>query len=371
MADTKFGEIAVYEDEDGKAVWEFEGKVQSDIPLDTKAQDFAGAINELKKLSEQGGGEVWRPPDWWLEVPEPGEWEANFLIEIRNVFTFTFIFRDPVNGWNGHGILTIDWGDGTVETFRGYTINEQGNFIGTSRATTNTHTYSEPGQYVIKTVTDDLSCGLAVAADTVNTYGRNCVNLLIAKTGKNIRFNKGWDNFNNYGAFMGCYRLRWLKVNGNSELAPAFLSGCGNLRRLEFAEPVTEVPNECFTDVVFPSNFDFSKIVKIGYRAFMNSRIPVKLTLPECTELAANAFNYCPLEEINLPKCEKIPDYAFRDFNFPLRAVYAPNCTSVGTYAFSGKSKLETAEFSDNCTFGANCFQLCNSLYPRPDGSTN
>lgn len=47
MADIKFGEIAVYEDDEGKAVWEFEGKVQSDIPLDTDAQDFAGAINEL------------------------------------------------------------------------------------------------------------------------------------------------------------------------------------------------------------------------------------------------------------------------------------------------------------------------------------
>ena len=57
MADIKIGDIAVYEDDDGKAVWEFEGKVQSDIPLDTDAQDFAGAINELKKLSEQGGGE--------------------------------------------------------------------------------------------------------------------------------------------------------------------------------------------------------------------------------------------------------------------------------------------------------------------------
>ena len=54
MADIKIGDIAVYEDDDGKAVWEFEGKVQSDIPLDTDAQDFAGAINELKKLSEMG-----------------------------------------------------------------------------------------------------------------------------------------------------------------------------------------------------------------------------------------------------------------------------------------------------------------------------
>lgn len=39
-----------------------------------------------------GGGdapsEEWQPPADWLEVPEPGEWEANFLIEIRNIPTF-------------------------------------------------------------------------------------------------------------------------------------------------------------------------------------------------------------------------------------------------------------------------------------------
>lgn len=57
MADTKFGNISVYEDDDGKAVWEFEGKVQSDIPLDTEAQNFAEAINELKKLSAERGGD--------------------------------------------------------------------------------------------------------------------------------------------------------------------------------------------------------------------------------------------------------------------------------------------------------------------------
>ena len=56
MADVKIGDIGVYADDDGKAVWEFEGKVKSDTPLDTEAQDFAGAINELKKLSEEGGG---------------------------------------------------------------------------------------------------------------------------------------------------------------------------------------------------------------------------------------------------------------------------------------------------------------------------
>lgn len=49
MDDNEFGNISVSENEDGIAVWEFTGQVTSDIPLDTEAQDFANAINELSK----------------------------------------------------------------------------------------------------------------------------------------------------------------------------------------------------------------------------------------------------------------------------------------------------------------------------------
>ena len=52
MDDKEIGKILVSENDDGKAVWEFEGLVTSDVPLDTESQDFANAINELaKKLS--------------------------------------------------------------------------------------------------------------------------------------------------------------------------------------------------------------------------------------------------------------------------------------------------------------------------------
>ncbi|MBP1560360.1 MAG: hypothetical protein J6C96_03845 [Oscillospiraceae bacterium] len=55
--DVKIGTIKVSEDEDGKALWEFEGKVGSDIPLLTEAQNFAEAINELFQLGS-GGGDI-------------------------------------------------------------------------------------------------------------------------------------------------------------------------------------------------------------------------------------------------------------------------------------------------------------------------
>ena len=52
------------------------------------------------RLLEQSGepSEEWQPPADWLEVPEPEPWEANFLIEIRNVFTFAMALCNPQNG---------------------------------------------------------------------------------------------------------------------------------------------------------------------------------------------------------------------------------------------------------------------------------
>lgn len=57
MENEKLGEMTVEEDTDGKAVWVFEGKIKTDVPLETDAQDIVGAINELFQ-SGSGGGDV-------------------------------------------------------------------------------------------------------------------------------------------------------------------------------------------------------------------------------------------------------------------------------------------------------------------------
>lgn len=57
MENEKLGEMTVEEDTDGKAVWVFEGKIRTDVPLETEAKDIVGAINELFQ-SGSGGGDV-------------------------------------------------------------------------------------------------------------------------------------------------------------------------------------------------------------------------------------------------------------------------------------------------------------------------
>lgn len=362
MADTKFGEIAVYEDDDGKAVWEFEGKVQSDIPLDTEAQDFAGAINELKKLSEEGGGEEWQPPDDWLEVPEPGEWEANFLIEVRDSMEFALSFsgfNEEIPGVYGDdmsmhfGTVTVDWGDGTVDTYEGpasyeESLRPEGGYFWRDEYCT--HTYSEHGQYVVKATVDSCSRILYTVRDGKNNYtGKN---LLITRLGEKICISKKKKNGDWYSLgspFQSQYGLHWLEIRGDARITNN-INYCESLKRVDFLKGLTEIGSNCFNArTAVPKSHDFSRVEKIGGNCFQNAVF-------ENTDL-------------RFEKCTEIGVYSFQNGNF--HTLTAPICTSVGQRSFSACHPLHSVKFADGCTFGANCFQDCYSLYPRPDGSTN
>lgn len=304
----------------------------------------------------------WQPPKDWLEVPEPGEWEANFLIEIRNKPTFGLQLDDPQNGSDRYGKITVDWGDGTIETDESW-VDEYG--YKQHRKTQYTHTYEKPGQYIVKVVADESSCYLHYG------YSKNGEALLIAKIGEKIRLAP--DNSNNYtGFFSERYRLRWIKINSRYRLPTQCFYDCTSLCRLDLAEPLAEIPDYCFVRVSLPANFDYSKIKKIGQSGFNLAKIPEKLFLDECTEIGKNAFNNCmsALKEVNFPKCLSVGDFAF-GYNFNIKSFSAPLCTNVGANAFSSCYALETAEFADDCVYGKNCFQYCRSFYPRPDGSAN
>lgn len=341
--------------------------------MDTKSFVMGYAVGYNDGLDDCSGSpsEDWQPLDDWLEVPEPGEWEANFLIEIRNVPTFFLWLWSPQTGEYGYGSVTVDWGDGTVETYEGCSPNDWPQT--TRRSEHHSHTYSEQGQYIVKVLADEFSCFLNRVRD--KSYGSQSVNLLIAKTGKNIRLvnvpddPSGWRASD--GTFGYNYRLRWVKINGSSQMQQHGFDNCTSLKRLDLAEPMTEVPKFCFQLATVPQNFDFSKIQKIDESGFGQAILPKKINLLECTEIGRRAFNVCEEEEISAPKCVKMADYATFSTNKYLKAFSAPLCTNVGDLSFNDCCSLEFAEFSSDCAFGTSCFQRCYSLYPRPDGSTN
>lgn len=341
--------------------------------MDSKSVAIGYALGYNDGLFDSGGTtpEIWQPPEDWLEVPEPEEWEANFLIEIRNVPTFFLWLWNPQTGEYGYGNVTVDWGDGTVETYEGCSPNDWPQTP--RRGEYHSHTYSEQGQYIVKVLADEFSCFLNRVRDKSN--GSQSVNLLIAKTGRNIRLINVPDTPSGRrasdGTFGYNYRLRWVKINGSSQMQQHGFDNCTSLKRLDLAEPMTEVPKFCFQLATVPQNFDFSKIQKIDESGFGQAILPKKINLLECTEIGRRAFNICEEEEISAPKCVKMADYATFSTNKYLKAFSAPLCTNVGDLSFNDCCSLEFAEFSSDCAFGTSCFQRCYSLYPRPDGSTN
>ncbi|MDE5576187.1 MAG: leucine-rich repeat domain-containing protein, partial [Oscillospiraceae bacterium] len=318
----------------------------------TSATAFACPINAIKKFPSAQGGE-WQPPADWLEVPEPGEWEACFLIEPKQRLSFKLTFYGYESEYRSYcGNVTIDWGDGTVETYEGNTnIGADGYPIWTPeskrRPTEITHNYAEAGQYIIKATVDEYCSFLSEASDG-NHLGTDQVNLLIAKLGKNIRL-KAVDSDSNFGnGFAENYRLCWVKINGSSEIQGYEFGYCQGFMRLDLAEPLTELSSNVLASARVPK-IDLSRIKKIKYGALTSAtNLPENVSFPECTEIERNTF-----------------------VNARIKSISAPKCTIVGNSAFEACCALESAKFADDCTFGTNCFRNCHSLYPRPDGSTN
>lgn len=387
MDDKEIGRIVVSENEDGKAVWEFEGLVTSNVKLNTKIQHFAGAINELYDLfSEEGGGgdepiEDWQPPADWLTVPDPAENEIYLLIEviddaITNTVDFAGGLRKPENGYGGYGALYIDWGDGKI-----YSYPE---FGWTNENETLKHTYTSTGQYLVKIVTE-------ISENNVFLKLQNKNNVLICKTGSGIVFS--YDNYPTYlysELFFGA-RMEYFKHFGSTDsVLKGFFRNCNGLVKIEFGEPMKKVLEEDFwgcsalrildTSEILTiekggfynsSGFinSFPKCIEIGEEAFRGSYLS-KIDIPNCEKLGKNALQISRIRKISIPKCESIGEYALANCE-QLESADVSACETLSNGAFSGCYNLSEVSVSDECSFGENCFNGCYKLYPRPDGSIN
>lgn len=291
MADIKIGDITVYEDDDGKAVWEFEGKVQSDIPLDTDAQNFAGAINELKKLSEAGGGDDWQPPDWWIPVPEPGEYDIYILIlAVKNdrwntQMKFDLILGRESDNKIGHVSINCDFGDGTVNSYNEFGYPN--------------HTYTEEGQYLIHIIADENT-------NCWRSSGKSQALWQIVKTGEKIAFVTDYNEKNNYYPYSGVFPsknyLKYVQINHpkglpiNSNID--CFQGCYTLRRIDLKKKISgKLPNFAFHNCY--GLFDVSKILNgdeitsIGDYVFQYCYNLQKIIVSEDCTFGTNCFQGC------------------------------------------------------------------------------
>lgn len=392
----------------------------------TDKRELYAILDELFQDGSGGGDDDWSPPD----MPEPNDYEFYMIVHVikensKFEVRMSLLNSDPryesVINHSGWGQGTIDWGDGTVDSWVCSDVEvylDTGEYTGTS-FTKEYHTYAECGEYL-----------LHFSGTKYNSFfnlcrGYNYVLPKAAKFGKEILLteliilgeNKGWNN-----DVSRLYNLEYIKFNGNYGAPKGAFSQMHSLKKVDTinGEPVKISPldtsNMLLCECVNLKKFDFSGITTI--QSYIMQAAIKNLNLTNCTEvlrtyglaygnsflekielplfcgkLPKNAFASCPsltdadirrcteldeqvfqncytLKEIDIPNCTSIGANAFNNC-YTLEKVNAPNCTNIGNYAFSNCTNLKDITLADNCTYGSNCFNGCYSLYPRPDGSVN
>lgn len=276
----------------------------------------------------QGGGEIeeWSPPKEWPEIPEPSAYEIYLLISADDFTNSSnqarFALVDPVDCAIGNGPVTVDWGDGNIETWADGEWTSD--FL---------HTYETYGLYVIKIIATKTSSLFGVRS----SYRR--INWLIAKLGSEIVVTNG--NSDDYRGFYQQYKLQYIKMSGKNGLSPYCFYECYALRKIDIDYLPAAIPQYAFAYCNCLKKFDFSDVKTIGMNAIMNTGIT----------------------SVNMPECTQIGDSGLRQ-NPNLVSINAPKCIAVGNYGLNNNYALQTYKFADGCIFGTNAFAGCYSLYP-------
>ena len=214
--------------------------------------------------------------------------------------------------------VSIDWGDGSAaETLAG-----TGN-VNTS------HTYAEPGDYVILLMPED-GCTLSFGANS-SYY---CVMGEIENNGKVY-----------YNMLKGVYIGKNVTSIGNS----AF-SSCDSLASVTIPDEVTSIGNNAFSYCHSLASITIPDGVKsIGNSAFNNCYSLASVTIPdEVTSIVLSAFNNCySLAGITIPDGVKSIGNSAFSYCYSLASITIPDgVTSIGNNAFSSCYGMRYYDFS-------------------------
>ena len=223
-----------------------------------------------------------------------------------------YIFQTVANG------VTIDWGDGSAEE----------TLVGTGNVNT-THTYAEPGDYVISLMPND-GCTLSFGANSssycvMGATGNNgkvyCNMLQEVYIGKNVTY------ISNY-AFQYCYSLSSITIpDGVTDIREYAFQYCYSLANITIPDGVTS----------------------IGRNAFNGCYSLASITIQDgVTAISSYAFQYCgSLASITIQDgVTYIRDYAFNGC-YSLASITIPDSvTSIGRSVFNNCYGIRYYDFS-------------------------
>ena len=229
--------------------------------------------------------------------------------------------------------VSIDWGDGsTAETLAG-----TGN-VNTS------HTYAEPGDYVISMMPDD-GCTLSFGNDSssycvMGTPGNNgrvyCNMLQEVYIGKNVT------SISN-NAFQSCSSLASITIpDGVTSIGTYAFQGCYSLVSITIPDGVTSIGDHTFANCSSLASITIPDgVTSIRSSAFQYCYSLASITIPDgVTSISSNAFQHCyVLSRIAIPDGVKYIDsaafancYALVSIAIPDSVTYINNNTFANCY---------------------------------------
>lgn len=237
--------------------------------------------------------------------------------------------------------VTIDWGDGSAsETLAGT------GYVNTS------HTYAEPGDYVITLMPDD-GCTLSFGADSssycvMGSTGNNgrvyCNMLQEVYVGKNVTSIGG-------SAFKYCYSLANVTIpDGITSIGSNAFIYCYSLASVTIPDGVTTINLNAFyscysiASATIPDGVTF-----IGGSAFQNCNSLASITIPDgVISIGNNAFYNCySLASVTIPDgVPSISDYAFYNCCSLVNVTIPGGVTSIGASAFGNCYGMRYYDFS-------------------------
>ena len=348
----------------------------------------AQALTELPELPSHDGL-VCQGWNWTLEaikalnlpvtvgamyITDDGATRLHIRIETAGRMTVPLRINQTVA--NG---VSIDWGDGSTSE----TLSGTGNV-------NTTHTYAEPGDYVISLMPND-GCTLSLGFNSSSFCvmgSTNDDNIVYRNFLKAVRIGNGVTRIAYY-AFSNCHSLSSITIpDGVTIIGDYAFKSCFSLSSITIPDGVNSIGHNAFDnchslssitipdgvtsigDYAFGSCFSLSSITigvkSIGYHAFDSCYSLSSITIPDGVTIISNyAFGSCfSLSSINIPNGVKsISNYAF-DNCHSLSSITIPDgVTSIGDYAFQNCRLLSSITISDSVTkIGNRAFRLCSSL---------
>ena len=304
----------------------------------------AKALTELPKLPNHDGL-VCQGWNWTLEaikalnrpvtvgamyITDDGATKLHIRIATVERMTVPLYIGQTVD--NG---VSIDWGDGSASE----TLAGTGN-VNTS------HTYAEPGDYVISLMPED-GCTLSFGANSesyrvmgsIEDNGTVYLNML-----QDVSIGKNVTSIGSY-AFSSCFSLARVTIpDGVTSIGDNTFSSCSSLASITIPDGVTS----------------------IGAYAFSSCSSLASITIPDgVTSIGDNTFSSCSsLTRVTIPDgVTSIGAYAFSSCFSLARVTIPDGVTSISSRAFSFCSSLTRVTIPDGVTsISNNAFSACNGM---------